>query len=72
MEIILEKPVAIVYECRDIGYGVESGQVEGVFTGEIDTLGKYTFQPSDGRDKLYLFADEILACGPIRLSTSIM
>ena len=61
-KLILEEVVAIEYECRDIGYGIESGEVTGRFTGEIDTWGKYTFQPDGGKAPLYLFADEILSC----------
>jgi hypothetical protein len=60
--LILEKSVTIEYQCRDIGYGVESGQLAGRFTGEIDTWEKYTFQPEGGKTPLYLFADEILSC----------
>lgn len=52
--------VTINYKCRDIGYGVEEGEVEGYFTGAEDTWGKRTFQPLDRSDPLYLLADEIL------------
>jgi len=50
----------ISYECRDIGYGVESDIIEAYWTGEIDVWGKYTIKPVDGQAPLYLFADEIL------------
>jgi hypothetical protein len=60
--LILEQAVTIEYECRDIGNGVESGEVSGRFTGEIDTWGKHTFQPDGGKAPLYLFDDEILSC----------
>jgi hypothetical protein len=56
--LILEQTVTIEYQCRDIGYGVESGEATGRFTGEIDTWGKYTFQPDGIGLPLYLFADE--------------
>ena len=71
-KLILKQAVTIEYQCRDIGYGVESGEVAGRFTGEIDTWGKYTFQPDGGKAPLYLFADEILSCvasDPIRQDT---
>ena len=61
-KLILEQAVTIEYQCRDIGYGIESGEVAGRFTGEIDAWGKYTFQPDGGKAPLYLFADEILSC----------
>ena len=51
-------PLTIAFQCRDIGYGVESGVREGVFTGECDTWGKWTFQPAS-RAPLYLFSDEV-------------
>src|ERR1700735_3086075 len=60
--LILEQSVTIEYQCRDMGHGVESGELAGRFTGEIDTWGKYTFQPDGGKAPLYLFADEILSC----------
>jgi hypothetical protein len=60
--LILEQTVTIEYQCRDIGYGVESGEATGRFTGEIDTWGKYTFQPDGIGLPLYLFADEIVSC----------
>jgi len=50
----------VSYRCRDIGYGVESGVVEGYFTGEEDAWGKLTLQCNNG-DVLYLFQDEICA-----------
>jgi hypothetical protein len=76
-QLILEQAVTIEYECRDIGYGIESGEVTGRFTGEIDTWGKYTFQPEGGKAPLYLFADEILSCAandldPIQSQTVIV
>ena len=51
----------IAYECRDIGYGVESGVIPAFWTGEIDTWGKHTIRPIDGSPTLYLFRDEIIA-----------
>ena len=47
-------------ECRDIGYGVESGIIEGFWTGEIDYVGKRTIRLVDGGPTLYLFPDEII------------
>jgi hypothetical protein len=61
-KLILEQNVTIEYQCRDIGHGVESGEATGRFTSEVDTWGKYTFQPDGGKAPLYLFADEILSC----------
>lgn len=61
-KLILEQNVTIEYQCRDIGYGVESGEATGRFTGTIDAWGKHTFHPDGGGVPLYLFADEILSC----------
>jgi hypothetical protein len=61
-EPIFGRTVTIQYECRDIGYGIESGEVTGRFTGEIDAWGKHTFHSDGGKAPLYLFADEILSC----------
>ena len=61
-KLILEQNVTIEYQCRDIGFGVESGEATGRFTGEIDACGKHTFHPDGGKAPLYLFADEILSC----------
>ena len=61
-KLILEQTVTIEYQCRAIWHGVESGQVTGRFTGEIDAFGKYTFQPDGGKAPLYLFPDQILSC----------
>ncbi len=61
IQAIAGKPVVLDYACRDIGYGVESGTVDGQFTGECDTWGKWTFQPTNENDDLlFLFADEVL------------
>ncbi len=57
--------VALIYECRSNGYDddVESGIMDGRFTGEVDTWGKYTFQPmQESQPALYLFLDEIKEC----------
>ena len=53
----------ISYRCRDIGYGVEEDVIDGFWTGEIDTWGKYTIRPLDG-PTLYLFADEFVSVEP--------
>jgi hypothetical protein len=50
----------ITYECRDIGYGVESGIAEFVYRGRTDALaGKHEFTPVGGGPTIYLFPDEI-------------
>ena len=51
--------LTITFECRDIGHGVESGVLEGIFTGECDTWGKRTFRPASGAP-LYFFPDEVI------------
>lgn len=57
----MPQTVMIDFECRDIGYGVESEAcVTGHWTGEVDTWGKRTFAADDGRT-LYLFPDEVLS-----------
>lgn len=54
----------VQYECRDIGYGVESGVVFGHW-GARDWTGKRAFVPlfSD-EPTLYLFDDEVLSDEP--------
>lgn len=49
----------LTYRCRDIGYGVETGNCWGAWTGETDTWGKRTFCKTDGA-LLYLFPDEVV------------
>jgi hypothetical protein len=49
----------ISYECRDIGYGVESGDGEFVYRGASDAWGKHAFTPIGGGQEIYLFPDEI-------------
>ena len=56
---IIGHPLTIAFERHDIGYGVESGILEGIFTGECDTWGKWAFQPASG-PPVYLFSDEVL------------
>lgn len=60
--------VTLSYCTRDLtGHSDhEDGIVEAFWTGEIDTWGKYTFrlvQPVliNGRDRLFLFFDEIVS-----------
>jgi len=60
----------VVYQCRDIGYGVERGETAGYFTGEVDTWGKHTLRTLNGPD-LYLFEDEILEITPRRDEAAI-
>lgn len=54
-----DRRVKLTYRCRDIGYGVEEGEVVGRWTGEVDAWGKHTFEPDRG-ETLYLFEDEIV------------
>jgi hypothetical protein len=50
----------ITYQCRDIGYGPETGDGEFIYCGLFDGWGKHEFQPADGDGPaLYLFPDEI-------------
>lgn len=49
----------ITYTCRDIGYGVESGTIAGLFTGTIDPWGKWSVVSNRQSHMTYLFADEI-------------
>jgi hypothetical protein len=55
----------ITYECRDIGYGVESGDGEFVYRGASDGWGKHAFTPAGGGPTIYLFADEVTVSGPV-------
>jgi hypothetical protein len=48
----------ITFECRDIGYGPETGSGEYVYRG-VDAWGKRAFAPVGGGETVYLFADEI-------------
>ena len=48
----------IVYECRDIGYGVETGADWFVYAGMESLAGKLEFVPADG-GSIFLFDDEI-------------
>ncbi len=48
----------IAYKCRDIGYGVETGDGEFVYHGYGD-WGKHAFTPVGGGPDIYLFPDEI-------------
>jgi hypothetical protein len=60
----------LTYRCRDIGYGVEEGTIEGRWTGERDTSGKRTFEPAfqGGKAPLYLFDDEVITEEPVFIS----
>lgn len=49
----------ISYECRDIGYGVETGCGEFVYRGPSGDWGKHEFTPVGGGPPIYLFPDEI-------------
>ncbi len=62
------KVATVEYTTRDLGYGSESAQVTGMFTGHVDTWGKYTFDPVPYGAILYLFADEIKAIRVLTVS----
>jgi hypothetical protein len=47
------------YDCRDIGYGGESGERDYVYRGETGGAGKHTFAPVVSGDEIYLFPDEV-------------
>lgn len=47
-----------LYECRDIGYGVETGEVFLPALGSADWTGKRCYQ-STNLTAVYLFDDEI-------------
>lgn len=51
------------FECRDIGYGVETGEVELPAIGDADWTGKRPYLTRDdaGRGQtVYLFDDELV------------
>jgi hypothetical protein len=48
------------YRCRDIGYGVETGEVRWPAVGGRDWTGKREYRTIDG-GTVYLFDDEIQA-----------
>jgi hypothetical protein len=54
----------VVYTCRDIGYGPESGEGEFVYGGETGGFGKHTFTPADGGEQIFLFPDEVIDAWP--------
>ena len=47
------------YTCRDIGYGVETGEVFTPATGPPDWIGKRPYLSTDGVTTVYLFDDEV-------------
>lgn len=47
----------VSFMTRDLA---DHGELEGFWTGEIDTWGKYTIRPCDGGPAHYLFFDEIV------------
>jgi hypothetical protein len=59
-KLIKNQVIEITYECRDIGYGVESGTIRGFWTGEVDYMGKYTIKPINGGLNHYFFEDEFV------------
>ena len=54
----ITRHIVLYFKCRDIGYGIETGRLDGCFTGEIDTWGKHTFLGIDGQ-LYFFFRDEI-------------
>ena len=52
----------ITYRCRPLrlGEAPEEDTIEGFWTGEVDTWGKYTIRSIHGRPGIYLFRDEIV------------
>jgi hypothetical protein len=48
----------VSYECRDIGYGVETGEVFLPALGQPDWTGKRCYQTTD-LTVVYLFDDEM-------------
>lgn len=51
-------PDTVRYQCRDIGYGVETGQVIVPALGSADWTGKRAYRTVDGVT-VYLFDDEL-------------
>jgi hypothetical protein len=47
------------YKSRDIGYGVEEGEVFATPLDVADWTGKRPYCPVNGGDLVYLFDDEI-------------
>jgi len=52
-------------ECDTSGPEVEHVEIRAYWTGEVDTWGKATFQPVDGRPAYYLFPREITSVEPV-------
>lgn len=54
--------ITLTYRTRPIAPDdePEADIVDGWFTGEVDSVGKHTFQPLRQPHQLYLFADEII------------
>lgn len=55
----------IDFECTTPGPEVETGNLEGYWTGEVDTWGKFTIKDVNGGPTLYLFPREIVGVEPI-------
>ena len=49
----------ITYQCRDIGYGTETGHGEYVYRGPSGHWGKHEFTPANGGPAIYLFPDDL-------------
>jgi hypothetical protein len=60
MDLTKDTPYTIRYRTRDLGHidAPEEGTMHAVWTGEIDTWGKYTFRPTDGGTPRRLLRDE--------------
>lgn len=59
LKAMVDRRVTITVATRDLGNGSEEFIKDGRFTGDVDTWGKWTFQPEQGPTH-YLFADEVL------------
>lgn len=49
----------VSFTCRDIGYGVETGEVVAVPAGPRDWTGKRPYYDAHTGETLYLFDDEV-------------
>lgn len=58
------------YDCTVRGCD-DQGVIEGYWTGEVDTWGKFTIMPTDGGDPFYLFADEIFRVDALQVAALI-
>jgi hypothetical protein len=56
---VIGQTYELSWQCRDIGYGTESGHGTFRYWG-VETFGKHTWEPTNGNPYIYLFDDEIL------------